>query len=93
MCRRLDRLERIFEYQIPRGSYLMFPRIKHEDGKDFLDFAKRLLKEARVSTTPGAAFNSESHLRMSFCTPEKIVTKAFDRMEDYFFHEKGSMLS
>ncbi|HCO92940.1 MAG TPA: aminotransferase [Phycisphaerales bacterium] len=84
MCRRLDRLSHIFKYQRPKGSYLMFPKIKIEEGKDSLAFAKRLLKEARVSTTPGVAFKSESHLRMSFCVPEEIINKAFDRMEDYF---------
>jgi len=62
----------------------MFPKIKLETGKDSFAFAKRLLKEARVSTTPGVAFKSESHLRMSFCVPEEIINKAFDRMEDYF---------
>ena len=86
MCRRLDRLSHVFEYQTPRGSYLMFPKIKLKEGKDSLAFAKRLLKEARVSTTPGVAFKSESHLRMSFCVPEEIINKAFDRMEDYFPH-------
>ncbi len=84
MCERLDRLGNIFEYQRPKGSYLMFPKIKLERGKDSLGFAKRLLKEARVSTTPGVAFRGESHLRMSFCVPEKTINKAFDRMEDYF---------
>ena len=84
MCRRLDRLSHVFTYQTPKGSYLMFPKIKLEAGKDSLAFAKRLLKEARVSTTPGVAFKSESHVRMSFCVPEKIINKAFDRMEDYF---------
>ena len=84
MCRRLNRLSHIFEYQTPKGSYLMFPKIKLEEGKDSLAFSKRLLKEARVSTTPGVAFKSESHLRMSFCVPEEIINKAFDRMEGYF---------
>jgi len=84
MCRRLDRLSHVFTYQTPKGSYLMFPKIKLEAGKDSLAFAKRLLKEARVSTTPGVAFKSESHVRMSFCVPEKIINKAFDRMEEYF---------
>ena len=84
MCRRLDRLSHVFKYQTPKGSYLMFPKIKLEAGKDSLALAKRLLKEARVSTTPGVAFKSESHLRMSFCVPEEIINKAFDRMEDFF---------
>ena len=84
MCARLDKLDEIFEYQTPRGAYLMFPRIKHPDGKDSLSFAKKLLKEAGVSTTPGIAFHSEGHIRLSFCVTEEMVTKAFDRMEDYF---------
>jgi aminotransferase len=83
MCRKLDRLDHIFAYQKPKGSYLMFPRIKLEEGRDSLAFAKRLLKEARVSTTPGVAFKSESHVRMSFCVPEETINKAFDRIEDY----------
>ena len=62
----------------------MFPKIKIDEGKDSLTFAKRLLKEARVSTTPGVAFKSESHVRMSFCVPEEVINKAFDRMEAYF---------
>ena len=84
MCKRLDRLNHVFEYQKPKGSYLMFPQIKLNEGKDSLAFAKRLLKEAHVSTTPGVAFGKESHLRMSFCVSEEIINKAFDRMEDYF---------
>ena len=84
MCARLDKLDEIFDYQRPRGAYLMFPRIKHPDGKDSLSFAKKLLKEAGVSTTPGIAFHSEGHIRLSFCVTEEMVTKAFDRMEDYF---------
>ena len=84
MCKRLDELGHIFEYQRPKGSYLMFPKIKIEQGKDSLSFAKRLLKEARVSTTPGIAFRGESHLRMSFCVSEKTIDKAFDRLKDFF---------
>jgi aminotransferase len=84
MCRRLDSLSSIFTYQRPKGSYLMFPKIKIDEGKDSLTFAKRLLKEARVSTTPGVAFKSESHVRISFCVPEEVINKAFDRMEAYF---------
>jgi len=62
----------------------MFPKIKIAQGKDSLTFAKRLLKEARVSTTPGIAFRGETHLRMSFCVSEEAIDKAFDRMKDYF---------
>ncbi|MEA3560052.1 MAG: pyridoxal phosphate-dependent aminotransferase [Candidatus Thermoplasmatota archaeon] len=86
MCKRLDELDQVFDYQKPKGSYLMFPRIIKRDAGDSTKFCKALLKEAKVSTTPGIAFgpNGEGHARMSFCVPEAEVDKAFDRMEEYF---------
>ncbi len=86
MCERLDRLSSVFEYRKPGGSYLMFPRILLGQGKDSTAFCKNLLKEAKVSTTPGIAFGptGQSHLRLSFCVSEQEINKAFDRMETYF---------
>jgi aminotransferase len=86
MCERLDRLGHIFEYQLPGGSYLMFPKIMIDEGRDSTTFCKRLLKEGRVSTTPGIAFgpNGQGYLRLSFCVPHEMIHKALDRMETYF---------
>ena len=86
MCERLDRLDHVFEYHKPDGSYLMFPKILMEEGLDSTAFCKRLLREARVSATPGIAFGptGQGHLRLSFCVPEEMINKAFDRMEKYF---------
>ena len=86
MCERLDRLNSVFEYQRPGGSYLMFPRILVEEGNDSAAFCKRLLAEAGVSTTPGVAFGptGERHLRLSFCVSQHEINKAFDRMEAFF---------
>jgi aminotransferase len=86
MCERLDRLKSVFSYHRPEGSYLMFPRILLDEGEDSTAFCKRLLREGRVSTTPGIAFGptGQQHLRLSFCVPESEVDKAFDRMETYF---------
>lgn len=86
MCQRLDVMPEIFAYQKPGGSYLMCPRILVEEGQDSISFCKRLLREARVSTTPGVAFGptGEAHLRMSFCVPEQTVNTAFDRLQAYF---------
>ena len=85
-CERLDRLSSVFEYQKPKGSYCMFPKILHKDGSDSLSFCKRLLLEGRVSTTPGVAFGptGEGHLRITFCDSEAAINEAFDRMEKYF---------
>jgi len=86
MCERLDQFGSVFRYVKPGGSYLMFPRILLEEGKDSTAFCKRLLKEGGVSTTPGIAFGptGQEHLRMSFCVPEEEINKAFDKMEVYF---------
>ncbi|MDY6793937.1 MAG: pyridoxal phosphate-dependent aminotransferase [Actinomycetota bacterium] len=86
MCRRLDRLPGVFAYHKPGGSYLMFPRILLEEGKDSTAFCKRLLREGKVSATPGIAFGptGEGHMRLSFCVYEEEINRAFDRMEDYF---------
>ncbi len=86
MCERLDRLNTVFQYKKPGGSYLMFPRVLGDGGLDSMEFSKRLLSGARVSTTPGIAFGptGEGHVRLSFCVPEEMINKAFDRMEKYF---------
>ena len=86
MCNRLNELDFVFEYQKPQESYLMFPKIMAKGGDDSTSFCRNLLKEARVSTTPGIAFGpeGEGHLRLSFCVSEEEIHKAFDRMEHYF---------
>ena len=86
MCKRLDELDSVFNYQKPKGSYLMFPQILVNEGQDSTVFCKQLLKEAKVSTTPGIAFGptGENHLRLSFCVPEEMIHTAFDRIEKYF---------
>lgn len=86
MCERLDNLRSVFEYNKPSGSYLMFPKILGDQGKDSIEFSKKLLKDIQVSTTPGIAFGptGESHIRLSFCVSEDTIDKAFDRMDKYF---------
>ncbi len=86
MCERLDRLSDIFSYQKPLGSYNMFPKIVAKGGENSAEFCMKLLKEAKVATTPGAPFGptGEGHLRMSFCSSKETITEAFDRMDKYF---------
>lgn len=86
MCKRLDKLDSVFKYVKPGGSYLMFPKILSDSKVDSMEFCKKLLAEAMVSATPGIAFGptGEGHIRLSFCVPEEMINKAFDRMEKYF---------
>jgi len=86
MCKRLDELSSVFSYQKPEGSYLMFPKILLDEGKDSMAFCKNLLNRAKVSATPGIAFgpSGESHLRLSFCVTLDEVNKAFDRIAELY---------
>ena len=41
MCERLDRLGSVFKYVRPEGSYLMFPQVLGERGRDSFAFSKK----------------------------------------------------
>jgi len=92
ICRRLDKLKNIFEYQKPNSAYFVFPRIKKEilqkitpDGGSW-QFAIELLEKAKVATVPGTAFgpSGENHIRMCFGRSEEDINLAFDRLEEFF---------
>ena len=85
ICRRLENVPHVFEGHKPAGAYYVFPRIVTEHG-DSREFAMRLLREARVVVTPGAAFgpSGEHHVRMAYCVSEDVINKAFDRIEAQF---------
>ena len=85
ICARLDRVAHVFDYIKPQGAYYVFPRIlvEHEGS---LEFSLRLLEEAKVTVTPGAAFGHQGrhHVRMAYCVAEDVINTAFDRIEAYF---------
>jgi len=92
ICRRLDKLKDIFEYQRPDSAYFVFPSIKEDilqkiaPGGGSKEFAIELLEKAKVATVPGAAFGpvGENHIRMCFGRNEEDINLAFDRMESFF---------
>ena len=88
ICKRLDQVSHVFEYNKPEGAYYVFPRIvaEHENARDF---AIRMLNEAKVAVTPGSAFgpSGEHHVRMAYCVEEDMINLAFDRIEAHFSHE------
>ncbi len=83
VCSRLDKLKDTFSYVKPSGGYYVFPRLN--SGAASMDYAVKLLKEAKVITVPGAAFgpNGEGHIRMSFGAADEELTEAFDRLDRY----------
>lgn len=85
ICERLDAIAHVFDYVRPEGAYYVFPRIvvSHDNA---VDFAIRLLEEAKVTVTPGSAFGptGEHHVRMAYCVDEATINTAFDRIEKFF---------
>ncbi len=42
-----------------------------------------LLKEQSVFVLPGQSFNIKNYFRIVICAPEKILSIAFDRLEEF----------
>ncbi len=91
---RLDALSQVMDYQVPKATYFVFPRIK--DIVKFADDSHRLaydiLEKVKVATVPGVAFgpSGESHLRVNFGREMADLEVGFDRLEDYFFKRRQS---
>jgi len=90
MCRKLDELKEIFEYQKPKGAYYILVKYKVPKVNSF-DMALKILREAKVITIPGAAFGpqGEGHIRFSFaCSPEEIE-EGFRRLSKWLKSKSG----
>jgi aminotransferase len=83
VCARLDRLPEVFSYVKPNGGYYVFPKVTGVESS--IEFAVRLLEEAKVITIPGSAFGptGEGHIRLSFGAAEEELSEAFDRIESW----------
>jgi len=92
ICKRLDRLSHVFEYQKPNSAYFVFPRVNKEIMRKIArnsgswEFAIELLEKTKVALVPGAAFgpSGENHVRMCFGRSEDDINEAFNRMERFF---------
>ncbi|MDH4229331.1 MAG: pyridoxal phosphate-dependent aminotransferase [Nitrospirota bacterium] len=87
---RLNAMEGVWCFE-PRGAFYVFPRVaryfgmQDADGtelKDSTALAGFLLKTARVSLVPGAAFGGDEYLRISFATSMDQLKEGLDRIED-----------
>ncbi|MFQ5928971.1 MAG: pyridoxal phosphate-dependent aminotransferase [Acidobacteriota bacterium] len=69
----------------PDGAFYMFPNVSrcmHGMGIGTSDeFAKFLIREARVATVPGSAFGMEGYIRISYATSMENLREAFSRMK------------
>lgn len=72
--------------QPPKGAFYAFPDVSAHFRGDIADstsFAERLLEEAHVALVAGAAFGSESHVRISFACSRHELARGLERLERF----------
>ena len=81
----LDLLEEVprVECQTPEGAFYLFPR--YDADIHSVDLAKKMLKDAHVAVTPGAAFgpHGEGFFRISYATGEDQIREGISRMKKF----------
>jgi aspartate aminotransferase len=72
----------------PEGAFYVYPNVSAYFGKSGInsgaDVAKRLLHEAHVVTVPGEAFGTRDHIRLSYATSSKEISRGLERMQAWF---------
>lgn len=78
---RLNKLKGISVMK-PMGTFYLFPNIE-KTGLSSIEFADKLLKEARVAVIPGIAFgcNGDNYIRLAVTLNIDRMKEAFDRIE------------
>jgi aspartate aminotransferase len=80
----LERVNKIkgFSCIRPQGAFYCFVDIA-KINKSSLQFAERLLEEAKVAVIPGEGFGARGFIRLSFATSMENIKKGLDRMEQW----------
>ena len=72
----------------PQGAFYVYPNVSAYFGKAGIhsaaDVAKRLLHEAHVVTVPGEAFGTREHIRLSYATSSREISRGLERMQAWF---------
>ena len=85
---RLDQMSHVLDFQVPKATYFVFPRIKDRVpfARDSYHLAYDILDKVRLATVPGIAFgpSGESHLRISYGKEMPEIEEGLNRLEQYF---------
>jgi aspartate aminotransferase len=72
----------------PEGAFYVYPNVSAYFGKAGInsaaEVAKRLLHEAHVVTVPGEAFGTPDHIRLSYATSAREISRGLERMQSWF---------
>src|SRR5206468_10755569 len=77
----LDRLRAIPDVRCaePGGAFYAYPNVSAAFGRggirDSVDFSAKLLEKEHVAVTPGAAFGTTDHVRISYATSMEQLDK------------------
>lgn len=66
----------------PKGAFYVFCDIS-KTKMDSLNFASRLLEEAKVAVIPGEPFGWNTHIRLSFATGIEEIKKGLERIDNW----------
>jgi aspartate aminotransferase len=71
----------------PGGAFYAYPNISAAFGrsgiKDSVDFSARLLDKVHVAVTPGEAFGTADHVRISYATSMEQLDKGLRRLHEF----------
>lgn len=75
---------------LPEGAFYVFPNVAEIYGRSYrgkkitnsTELIDYLLDEANVATVPGAAFGSDSHIRLSYATSLKNIEEGLKRIKN-----------
>ncbi len=71
----------------PGGAFYAYPNISAAFGRgsirDSVDFSARLLEKAHVAVTPGEAFGTTDHVRISYATSMEQLDKGIGRIREF----------
>lgn len=70
--------------QEPQGAFYVFPNIE-QTGLTDIDFARRLLEEAKVGVVPGQDFGiaGKGHIRLCYATDEENIREGLTRINQF----------
>src|SRR5437867_8904196 len=85
----LDRLRAIpgVKCAEPGGAFYAYPNISAAFGRGGIkvstDFSAKLLEKVHVAVTPGEAFGTNDHVRMSYATSMEQLDKGLKRIHEF----------
>ncbi|NQT90891.1 MAG: pyridoxal phosphate-dependent aminotransferase [Candidatus Omnitrophica bacterium] len=80
----VERIAKIGQFSCvkPGGAFYCFVDVSQVN-KDSLEFAGKLLDDAKVAVIPGEGFGTPGYIRLSFATSMENIEKGFDRIEEW----------